>query len=198
MGRALSCCILCLIAMLAACDSGRLQWNARERFLVSPSDGYSMQFPDWGEWTLGEIDGKADIRFCAVNKDVGVVAMLCQVDSSLMSGITTESVRPYVRKFAAQPDGRAYVAYDEPLMESRQYLGSAAVKFRQDVSVVDESASSDTLKISYVGYIFDRGRVRYGFVVTLLADIVDNFGDKALDQVFDGLTFKNLNNEIAP
>ena len=183
------CRILILILFAGtACSRSGVEWNEEDNSLKSAGLSYEMYLPEWGKWVfMEEASSPQQVEFCVVSQDTGVAAMLCVLDTltDVSSALSRDISLPYVERIVG---GQGAFVRSTELTEG-QCAGSAAYKFRCDVSLADGANPADTMNVSYVGYLFDHGPRRYALVTTVVTDIIDTFSDSALDDVFSGLRF---------
>lgn len=180
--------VICLF-LFAACGKGERVWDKERCLLVDPKEGFSMQLPMVGEWNMIDSTGKNDVLFCASNKPIGMAVMLCRLqDNADTPKLTIDRVKSHIDKLVTQQQD-SIATYTVPSIVETKYAGDRSFRFREDM-LIPVSVENDTIGVAYVGYIFNKNRKEYGFVVTLSSEIADRHGADILVEIFDGLNME--------
>lgn len=165
-------------------------WNSTTGMYIIPSLGISYIVPsDVENWAIADIDGSVpEIKFCGVDYSTDICIVIVEPDSRLknVTELDSAKVRNILREIICQtPTG--HILRFEPNLERSRYADSESWHFRADISIANHS---DTVEISYLGYIFDCPNRKVAGIVSIVPDgVLDSVGVQIMDKYFDGMGF---------
>lgn len=179
------------LLFLVSCVGGKAQqsfWDNKTGMYIIPWLGISYTVPsDIENWAIADIDSSVPkIKFCGMDHSTGICIVIVEPDSRLKSVTELDSVkvRNILREIICQtPTG--HILQLDPNLERSRYADSESWCFRTDISIAN---NSDTVKISYLGHIFDCPNRKVAGIVSIVpTEVLDSVGVQTTDKYFDGM-----------
>ncbi len=187
--RSCSRLIVCLCSIFSICSCSDTQhidrnlWDEETSTYHIPAASLKIS-PDTPRFrTEAEPDSlPPNVEFCAVNGSTGACAMLLHPyfknRSAGIQTLTSSDVDYFIKSMAIDQQNN-FVGSSCLKMRSGVHNGTPYKQFRKDLRLYD-SASGDTLNISYSGYLFNRNQSVYSLTTITLSSDFDSIGEVAL------------------
>ena len=181
---------LCFLISCGGKNAQQSFWDNITGTYTIPSLGIRYTVPsDIENWAIADIDGAVPkIKFCGMDPSTDMCIAIVEPDNSLKSVTELDSVKvtDIFREIICQTPTGHILRLNSNLERSR-YADSENWRLRADISVVN---NSDTVEISYLGYIFDCSNRKIAGIVSIVpTEVLDSVGMQTMDKYFDGIHF---------